>query len=340
MQQPNFPFDIRDVEEHDNEELSKYFLGVGKANIQVGPKKYLLISEYKNEAANIYNMPVRSDDIFIVTYPRSGTTWTQEIVWLLASDLDYYTAANTPLQARSVFIEFSMIMHKEFLDKMKKVHAGKEENLKALDVVSTPGTVQVATMPSPRIIKTHLPMTLLPPTLLDTCKVVYVARDPRDVAVSFYHLTSSFQSFNFTGDFKTYWGLFVKDLMYWSPFFDHLKEAWEMRHHPNMMFLFYEELTQNLSATVKRVAEFLGKEYTAEQFDELCTHLKFDNFKKNPSVGIDNLKELGIMAQKGEFIRKGKSGGWRDYFDEDMTREAEEWIDKNLKDTDMRFPAV
>lgn len=63
---------------------------------------------------------------------------------------------------------------------------------------------------------------------------------------------------------------------------------------------------QNLSATVKRVAEFLGKEYTAEQFDELCNHLKFDNFKKNPSVGIDNLKKLGIMEQKGEFIRKGE----------------------------------
>lgn len=103
-------------------------------------------------------------------------------------------------------------MHKEFLDKMKKVHAGKEENLKALDVVSTPGSVQVATMPSPRIIKTHLPMTFLPPTLLDTCKVVYVARDPRDVAVSYYHLTCSIQAFNFTGDFKAYWSLFVKDL--------------------------------------------------------------------------------------------------------------------------------
>lgn len=50
-----------------------FITGVGKANIQVGPKKYLLISDYKDEAANFYNMPVRSDDIFIVTYPRSGT---------------------------------------------------------------------------------------------------------------------------------------------------------------------------------------------------------------------------------------------------------------------------
>ncbi|KPJ21607.1 Sulfotransferase family cytosolic 1B member 1 [Papilio machaon] len=125
-----------------------------------------------------------------------------------------------------------------------------------------------------------------------------------------------------------------------------------MRHHPNMMFLFYEELSQdgddwvlftlfqNLSATVKRIADFLGKEYTAEQLDELCTHMKFDNFKKNPSVNIVNMKELGMMATKGEFVRKGKSGGWRDYFDADMSREAEDWIAKNLQHTDLRFPTV
>ncbi|KPJ06273.1 Sulfotransferase family cytosolic 1B member 1 [Papilio machaon] len=344
MQQPkSFPFDIRDVEERENEELCKYFSGVnGKCNIQVGPKKYLLLSDYKNEAESIYNMPLRPDDIFIVTYPRSGTTWTQAIVWLLAYDLDFSTANKTPLEERSVFLEFPMLMHKVLLDKLKKVHAGKEEKLKALDLVSVPGTVQVAAMPSPRIIKTHLPMSLLPPSLPDSCKVVYVARDPRDVAVSFYHLTSEFQSFKFNGDFKSFWSLFVKDLVYWSPFFDHLKEAWEMRHHPNMMFLFYEELSQNLSATVKRIADFLDKEYTAEQLDDLCTHIKFDNFKNNPSVkmNIVNLRELGIMAPKGEFIRKGKSGGWRDYFDADMSREAEDWIAKNLQHTDLRFPTV
>ena len=31
-------------------------------------------------------------------------------------------------------------------------------------------------MPSPRVIKTHLPLDMLPPDLLDVCKVVFVAR--------------------------------------------------------------------------------------------------------------------------------------------------------------------
>ena len=41
---------------------------------------------------------------------------------------------------------------------------------------------------SPRMIKTHLPISMLPPILLDTSKVVVVARNVKDVCVSFYHM--------------------------------------------------------------------------------------------------------------------------------------------------------
>lgn len=34
----------------------------------------------------------------------------------------------------------------------------------------------------------------------------------------------------------------------------------------------------------------------------------------------------------------GKAGGWRDYFDEEMALEADKWMEKNLSDTDLRFP--
>ena len=42
-------------------------------------------------------------------------------------------------------------------------------------------------VPSPRLIRPHMPFYLLDPNLLDTCKVVYVARNPKDVIVSYYH---------------------------------------------------------------------------------------------------------------------------------------------------------
>ena len=43
-----------------------------------------------------------------------------------------------------------------------------------------------------RVIKTHLPFELLPPNLADKCKVIYVARNPKDVALSYYHFTRAF----------------------------------------------------------------------------------------------------------------------------------------------------
>lgn len=36
----------------------------------------------------------------------------------------------------------------------------------------------------PRVFKTHLPLSMLPPKLLDTCRVVVVARNPNDSVVS------------------------------------------------------------------------------------------------------------------------------------------------------------
>ena len=36
----------------------------------------------------LYNFQLRNDDIWIVTHPKCGTTWTQELVWMLLNDVD------------------------------------------------------------------------------------------------------------------------------------------------------------------------------------------------------------------------------------------------------------
>ena len=52
-----------------------------------------------------------------------------------------------------------------------------------------PGIKSIDELPSPRIIKSHLPLQLLPPSVLEnpSVKIIYVTRNPRDVAVSLYH---------------------------------------------------------------------------------------------------------------------------------------------------------
>lgn len=41
----------------------------------------------------------------IATYPRSGTTWTQEMVWLICNNLDFDAARSEPLTKRFPFFE-------------------------------------------------------------------------------------------------------------------------------------------------------------------------------------------------------------------------------------------
>ncbi|XP_072943491.1 sulfotransferase 1B1-like [Epargyreus clarus] len=335
----NFPLEIRDVEPKLAEHLMMYFTGEHTGFVQVGPKGYFLPNKYKQEASNIYNMEIRPTDIFVASYPRSGTTWTQELVWMVANDLDYAKSDAIPLTERYPFLEFSVFVHPVMKKRFSNENSDSERKLELLELVTAPGTELLAEMPSPRFVKTHLPLSLLPPTLLDTAKVVYVARDPRDVAVSFYHLNKSMRTQGYIGDFKMYWEFFIKDLHHWTPFFDHLKESWEKRHHPNLLFLFYEELSKDLPAAVGRVAKFLGKELSEKQIAQLCDHLSIDNFKNNKSVNYDVMRELGVLISgKDAFVRKGKAGGWRDYFDEDMAQQAERWMADNLRDTDFRFP--
>ncbi|XP_063623888.1 luciferin sulfotransferase-like [Cydia splendana] len=284
----------------------------------------MLPTTYKDDADRFNTMKVRPDDVWVIAVPRSGSTWTQELVWLLKNDLDYDKASKSILEDRYIFIGLRQLTNTE---------------LRAILTERRPSVMEAfENAPSPRFIKSHFPLSLMPENLVDIAKVVYVARDPRDVAVSSYHFMKLMK--NDIGNFKLFWNLFIQDLLLYTPFFAHLKEAWALRHHPNMLFIFYEELSKDLPSCVKRMATFLGKEVTDEQVVKLCEHLNIDNFRKNESVNQTWLTGRVGDPDAESFIRKGKSGGWREHFDEEMTEQAQQWMRENLSDCDLRFPDV
>lgn len=100
-----FPYEIKPVDDDLNLELLKDFSGERTGFVQVGPKKWFFPSGYLKQAEDIYNFEFRKDDVVVLTFPRSGTTWTQEMAWLLANNLDYHTAANIPLTERFAYLE-------------------------------------------------------------------------------------------------------------------------------------------------------------------------------------------------------------------------------------------
>lgn len=86
--------------------IRNYFpIGELTGFVQVGPEKYYFPHKYIHEAEAYYNFEARDDDVWVVTFPRSGTTWTQELVWLVANNLDFETARNKLLTERFPFFE-------------------------------------------------------------------------------------------------------------------------------------------------------------------------------------------------------------------------------------------
>ncbi|VEN43799.1 unnamed protein product [Callosobruchus maculatus] len=335
-----FPYQITPVDEDTNRELLKYFTGERTGFVQVGPKKWFFPSGYEKDAHEYFNFKTRPDDTYIITFPRSGTTWTQEMVWLIVNDLNYDAAARVPLTERFPFLEFSSFVHKETKAEFLEENMKNPEKYKLVQKIDHPRWKILERMTSRRFIKTHLPFSLLPPDLLNTgCKVVYIARNPKDVAVSFYHLNRLIRTQGYVGDFPLYWKFFQRNLQPWTPYWEHIREGWTRRHEKNVLFLFYEDMSQDIYSTIKKISDFFGKDYTKEQYEKLANHLDIENFRKNKSVNYDVLKHLGIL-KSGEagFVRKGKSGGWEDYFTEELNQMANDWIKKNQEEIGIHFP--
>ena len=117
----------------------------------------------------------------------SGTTWVQEIVWQILND---GKISEERVESRYPFLEKSQLFDRP----------GDE---------SDGQNVSVTSRPSPRLIKSHLPYHVIPMSKEESkrSKYIYVARNPKDVAVSFYHFIQSFDAGSY---FNGTWEFFVK----------------------------------------------------------------------------------------------------------------------------------
>lgn len=102
-------------------------------------------------------------------------------------------------------------------DKTKQIfineHDGNEESQDMIRTMSVPGYEFIPNMVGKRFIKTHLPFSLMPPSVMnERAKIIYVARNPKDVIVSYYHLSRLYRTTGYTNDFATFWDYFEKDL--------------------------------------------------------------------------------------------------------------------------------
>lgn len=61
----------------------------------------ILAARYQAYIDSILNYEVNKDDVWICSFPKSGTTWAQEMIWLIHSGFDFEGAKDKLLFERS-----------------------------------------------------------------------------------------------------------------------------------------------------------------------------------------------------------------------------------------------
>ncbi len=214
----------------------------------------------------------RPDDVFIVTYPRSGTTWMQMILYQLTTD------------GNMVFPHIA-----EYCPWFEK---------------SVRSARAFETRPSPRLFKSHLPYRKIP---RGAGRYIYVARNGRDVAVSCYHLYRMYNGFE--GTFDEFFDQFLQGKVEFGSWCEHVREWWAHRHDPNVLFLTYEELSRDLEGTIRRIAAFLNLEPSAADYARIVERSGFAFMKQHEEQFdpvVETLWEQGLKLKS--FLRNGRVG--------------------------------
>ncbi|XP_070583522.1 sulfotransferase 1C2-like [Erythrolamprus reginae] len=262
----------------------------------------------------ISGFQARPDDLLLCTYPKSGTTWIQEIVDMVQHRGDAQKCARASIIERSPYIE---------LFPPKPIPSGFEMAL---------------AMPSPRTLKSHFPVQLLPTSFWEqNCKIIYVARNAKDCAVSYFHFHRMLALFEDPGKWEDFLGNFIAGKVGYGSWFDHVRGWWEAKDHHSILYLFYEDIKENPAREIQKVAQFLNIELSELVLDQIVQHTTFERMKKNPMANYSNVPSFVMDQNVSPFMRKGTVGNWKEHFTVAQSQLLDEICTQQLGNTGLKF---
>jgi hypothetical protein len=220
------------------------------------------------------NLAVFPDDIFIVSYPKSGNTWTRFLIANLAYPNEPANFAN--------------------INRLTPDPEGLSKR-------------QLSRQPRPRILKSHQYFDPRYP------RIIYVVRDPRDVALSQYHFhrkraliaddypVERFVTRFVAGETSPYasWGQNV--------------ESWlaTRNHRPGFLLLRYEDMMADPRRELVKVAAFLGIVPTPQRIDQAVQRSSADHMRTLEKTQSLMWSSTRATRQDIPFVRSAKAGGWK-----------------------------
>lgn len=227
-----------------------------------------LPEQYKNFAEKIRKFEIRSDDVFVFGYPKSGTTWTQEMVWLINNNCDFKKANRISQMFRFPLLEAFALLP-------------PHQNSTAL-------FDELSHLPSPRHFKSHLPISMLPEQLWKVKpKIIHITRNPKDAAISLYHHYKHLHGY--LGTKEEFLNLYLEGNVFYGPFTTTINEFMMLKQQPFIHFINYEEMRRDLRAVIRSTAKFLNKDIDNNQIELLFDHLQVESMRNNPSCNQDDL---------------------------------------------------
>jgi hypothetical protein len=214
------------------------------------------------------------DDIFLVSYPKSGNTWTR---FLLAN-----------------------LLFPERCPTFKNLH----------QLIPDPYATakrELDSMPRPRVIKSHECFDPRYP------KVIYITRDPRDVVVSQYHYHRKLRKIGDNASLEEYVSRFLAGQTCIHGSWGENAVSWlvTQRAQSRLLLLRYEDMLADTLGELAKIASFLNIPADGERLASAVERSSAGEMRKLEKSTGEECKLIAGSRKDLSFVRAAKAGGWR-----------------------------
>ncbi|XP_015665843.1 sulfotransferase 1A1 [Protobothrops mucrosquamatus] len=272
-----------------------------------------LIKYFAEVYDEVERFQAHPDDLLISTYPKSGTTWISEIMDMIYKEGSVEKCALKPIYVRVPFLEFALPCLPTGLELLKEA-------------------------PHPCLIKTHLPVHLLPKSFLEkNCKIIYVARNAKDVAVSFYYFYKMAKLHPEPGTWEEFLEKFLDGNVSFGSWYDHVKGWWDIREKYRILYLFYEDMKEDPEQEIWKIMEFLERPADENLVKKIAHHTSFKEMSQNPMANYTGVPISFMDHTISPFMRKGVAGDWKNQFTVAQNEHFNENYKMQMKGTTLQF---
>ncbi|XP_041535301.1 sulfotransferase 6B1-like [Microtus oregoni] len=264
--------------------------------------KGILFSSMSSEGLldSLDSFDAREDDIFLVSYPKSGTHWVAEVIENIPN---VGITLTSPIEWGDV---------------------SKFEELKMV--------------PKRRVIPTHLNYEMIPGTVKQKqCKIVYVIRNPKDTAVSLFHYYRDNPNLPSPETWAAFLELFLKGDVVYGSWFDHVLSWEKHKNDKNVLFLFYEEMKKDFVKSLNKITDFLGFDVNDSDISKIARNTSFSEMKSNAvKENCDpNHTICALTSDRNLVFRKGVVGDWINYFTPKQRSAFDKLFTEKMKHSDV-----